>query len=168
MAARSLFTFTPHNAETKTSTFPSPGVSSDASGARPYLAFDAAADEAVYFTFIAPQGITTPLAAIITFAMASATTGNIIADATLEAITDGDSTDTDAAESLDTANTSGATAVPATAGLIDQLSITLTNNDTITAGDYCRLRIRRVGSNGSDTATGDLLMFAVELRDDGA
>jgi hypothetical protein len=90
-------------------------------------------------------------------------------DATLEAITSGDgSPDTDSAESLDTANASAATAVPGTAGLLSQLSITLTNNDSIAAGDYCRLRIRRTGSSGSDTATGDALVFAVELRDDGA
>jgi len=153
--------------ETKTTTFPAPGRSSDASGARPYLAFDAATDEAAYFTFVAPVGITTPLSAVITYAMASATSGNVILDATLEAISDGDTLDTDSSESLDTANTSSATAVPGTAGYIDQVSITLTNNDSIAAGDLCRLRIRRVGSNGSDTATGDLLLLAVELRDDG-
>lgn len=168
MAARSLYVFTPHNAEPKSSTFPSPGVSSDASGARPYLGFDASADEAAYFTFIVPQGITAPLSAVITYAMASATTGNTVWDATIEAITDGDATDTDSAESLDTANASSATAVPGTAGLIDQIAITLTNNDSIAAGDICRLRIRRTGSSGSDTATGDALMLAVELRDDGA
>lgn len=167
MAARSLFVFRPGDAEFKTSTFPGPGVSSDASGARPYLAFDAAADEACYFTFIAPQGLTAPLTAILTYAMASATSGNVICDAALEAISDGDALDTDASESLDTTNTSSATAVPGTAGYIDQLSITLTNNDGIAAGDLCRLRVRRVGSNGSDTATGDLQLLAVELRDDG-
>lgn len=168
MAARSLFVFTPHNAEPKTTTFPAPGISSDASGARPYLAFDAATDEAVYFTFIAPQGLTAPLTAVITYAMASATTGNTVWDATLEAISDGDALDTDASEGLDTANASAATAVPGTAGHIDQISITLTNNDSIAAGDYCRLRIRRTGSSGSDTATGDANLYAVELRDDGA
>ncbi len=156
---------TPESAQFKTTTFPAMAQSSDASGARRYLAFDAATDEAAYWTFIAPQGLTGTLTAVLTYAMASATSGNVICDATLEAITDGDSLDTDTSESLDTVNTSSATAVPGTAGYIDQLSITLTNADSIAAGDMIRLRIRRVGANGSDTASGDLFLLMVEFRD---
>jgi len=168
MAARTIRSWSPTSGESKTTTFPQPGRTSDASGARPYLGFDAATDEASYFTFVAPAVITTPLTAILSFAMASATSGNIICDGTVEAITAADAVDTDAAESLDAVNTSSATAVPATAGYVAQLSITLTNADTIAAGDLCRLRIRRVGSNVSDTATGDLNLLALELRDNGA
>jgi hypothetical protein len=98
--------------------------------------------------------------------MASATANNVRFQAALEAITDGDATDTDAASSFDTANSNGV-AVPGTAGYIDQLSITMTTADSIAAGDYCRLRINRDadGTSGSDTATGDAQVLAVELRD---
>jgi hypothetical protein len=168
MAARTVALFLPGDGQFKTTTFPGPGISSDASGARPYLAFDAAADEAVYFEWLALQGITTPLTAVVTYAMASATSGNIIWDVAVECITDGDALDTDASESLDTANASSATAVPGTAGYIDQISITLTNNDSVTAGDMVRFRLRRNGSSGSDTATGDAIFLRLEIRDDGA
>lgn len=167
MADRTIGRFLPSDGEAKTSTFPQFARSSDASGARPIALFDAGADEALYFTDIAPQGLTTPAKVIVTWAMVSATTGNVILDATVEAVTDGDSMDTDSAESLDTANTTAATAVPGTAGHIKQTSITLTNNDSIAAGDYFRVRFRRVGANGSDTATGDLVLLGIELRDDG-
>ena len=86
------------------------------SNRRPALAFDAATSETAYWTLIAPQGLTAPYSVTITYAMASATSGNVIFRAAVEAITDGDATDTDATTSFDTANSSATTAVPATAG----------------------------------------------------
>lgn len=165
--ARTITSLSPLNAEFKSSTFPAVGRTSDASGARPYLGFDATADEAAYFTFIAPQGLTTPISAVATYAMASATSGNVIFDVAVEAITSGDAMDTDSTESLDTVNTAAADAVPATAGNAKQVSVTLTNNDSIAAGDMVRVRFRRVGSSGSDTATGDANLYALEIRDSG-
>lgn len=162
--ARTIAYLTPGAAECKTTTFPAPGRMSDTGGARPYLAFDAAADEAAYFTLRAPQGLTTPLTLIIDYVMASATANAVRWGASVEAVTDGDSTDLDAGESLDTENTVDVT-VPGTAGFIDQASITLTSNDSVAAGDYVRIRIRRVGSNGADTATGDAYFLGAELRD---
>lgn len=163
--ARTVAFLTPGGAETKTSTFPQPGRTSDGSGARPYLGYDASTDEAAYWTIPCPVGFTAPFTIVATYAMASATSGNVIVDATIEAITDGDSMDTDNTESLDTANTSAATAVPGTAGNIDQISITCTNGDSVAAGDYVRIRFRRVGSSGSDTATGDLNLYGIEVKD---
>lgn len=163
--ARTVAFLSPGGAETKTATFPAPGRSSDASGARPYLAYDAATDEAAYWTLAVPSGFTAPFTAVISYAMASATSGDVIWDVTVEAITTGDSTDTDAAESLDTANTATANTVAATAGFMKQVSVALTNGDSSAAADYVRIRIRRVGSSGSDTATGDAFFLGCELRD---
>lgn len=167
MADRLIASWSPTDVECKTTVFPQPSRSSDASGARPILLFDAAADEAGYFPFVAPPGITTPIKMIARFAMVSATSGNVIVDGALECITSGDSMDTDSSESLDTVNTSSATAVPGTAGNEADIIVTLTNNDSITAGDLCRLRFRRVGSSGSDTATGDLVLLGLWLYDNG-
>ena len=102
------------------------------------------------------------LTAIVTYRAASATTGTALFDAAIEAISDGDATDTDAGSSFATDNTPTAPTVPGTAGYIDQLTITLSNNDSIAAGDYCRLRLNR---DNADTAAGDLQVLAVELRD---
>lgn len=132
---------------------------------RPYLAADDTTDELSRWSFIAPQQLSGTLTAIITYRMASATANSVRFEAQLEAITDGDATDTDAASSFDTSNSAGAT-VPGTAGHIDQVSITLTNADSIAAGDYCRLSINRDadGTTGTDNASGDAHILAVELR----
>lgn len=158
MATR--FVGTPLSAEFPASNYPQLTLSNR----RPVLGFDASTDETAYWTGIAPQGLTGTITVVVTYAMASATTGNIYWQAALEAITDGDATDTDAATSFDTAN-SGNGAVPGTAGYIDQISITMTNADSIAAADYFRLSVNRDADNASDTATGDAYLLAVELRD---
>ncbi len=134
---------------------------------RPVLAFDAATDETAYWTDIAPQGLTGTLTLIVTYAMASATSGAVGLQAQLEAVSDGDATDLDATTSFGSVNNSASTTVPGTAGYIDQISITLTNDDSIAAGDYYRISVNRDadGSAVTDSATGDLLLLAIELRD---
>lgn len=153
--------FTPLAAEFPTTTFAALAIVN----ARPALAFDAATAETVYWTFIAPQNMVLPLTAIITYKMASATTGGVAFDVAVEAITDGDATDLDASTSFATVNTGTVATVPSVAGYIDQLSIALTNNDSIAVGDYVRLSLARAVANASDTATGDCYILAVELRD---
>lgn len=155
--------FLPESANFPATNFPAPGIDGQL---RPYLGFDATTDESCDWTFIAPQSLTGALTAVVTYRMASATTGSARVQVALEAISDGDATDTDSASSFDTANSAGAT-VPGTAGFIDQLSVTLTNADSIAAGDYCRLRFNRDadGTSGTDDATGDLQVLALELRD---
>lgn len=158
----SLLQFGPMNAEPPSANAPELG----AVNAQLHLAFDASTDETVYWTFIAPQGITTPLTLVVKYKMASATTGAVRFEGLVEAITDGDSLNTDTTDSFDTTNSAGDT-VPGTAGHLGELSITLTNADSIAAGDRVRILLRRDadGTTGTDDATGDCRVTAVELRD---
>lgn len=135
---------------------------------RPVLAFDAGTDETAYWTGIAPQDLTGAVTVIVTYIMAAATSGAVRVQAALEAVSDGDAVDLDAATSFDTANSNGAT-VPSTAGHIDQLSITMTNFDGMAAGDYFRLALNRDAdqTSGTDDAAGDMYVLAVEIRDAG-
>lgn len=158
MATRVVFT--PFAAEFPSSNFPALTMSNR----RPVLAFDASTDETCYWTGIAPQGFAGTPTVVVTYAMASATSGSVYFQAALEAITAGDATDTDATTSFDTANSGNGT-VPATAGYIQQISITMTNADSIAGGDYFRLSLNRDADNASDSATGDAYVLAVELRD---
>jgi hypothetical protein len=161
--ATTLMIFGAHDADLPSSAFARPGM--DGQG-RSFLAFaGATADESAYFVGIAPQGMTGTATLIVTYRMASATTGSVRFEALVEAITDADAVDTDSASSFDTTNSAGAT-VPGTAGYIDQLSITLTNKDSIAAGDYFRIQLRRDqdGTTGTDDATGDAQVLAVELQ----
>lgn len=161
MATRAIFL--PNSAEFPSSNFPQLLLSNR----RPALAFDAATDETCYWTFVAPQGLTGALTLVITYAMASATSGTVGFQAQIEALTDGDAVDTDATTSFDSVNNSASTTVPGTAGYIDQISITLTNADSIAAADYTRLSLNRDADSSAitDSATGDAFVLALELRD---
>jgi len=161
MATR--FVGVPENAHFPASNFPQLSQINQ----RPVLAYDASTDEAAYWTDIAPQGLTGTITLVITYCMASATSGAVGLQAQIEAITDGDATDLDATTSFDSVNNSASTTVPGTAGYIDQISITMTNADSLAAADYYRISINRDadGSAITDSATGDLYLVAFELRD---
>lgn len=160
MASRAVFG--PMAAEFPSSNYPQLTLSNR----RPVLAFDAGTQETCWWTSSAPQGLTGTITAVITYAMANATTNLVEFEVSLEAISDGDAVDTDAADSFDTVNSSGGITVPGTAGHIDQVSVTLTNADSIAAGDYYRLKVSRDADDGTnDTAAGDCYVLTVELRD---
>jgi hypothetical protein len=84
----------------------------------------------------------------------------------IEAVSDDDALDLDATTSFDTVNTITAPTVPGTAGYIDVIACTLTNNDSSAAGDYMRVRLERDADDGTnDTATGDCHVLGGEIRD---
>lgn len=164
MASR--FVFKPGDAEYPSTNFPQ-YMNIHSTERIPVLAFDASTDESAIWTAIAPQGWTGTITAVITYVMASATSGAVGLQVSVEAITDGDATDIDGATSYDTVNNSASTTVPGTAGYIDQISITLTNNDSSAAGDLLRFKLNRDadGSAITDSATGDLYFISMEIRD---
>jgi predicted RecA/RadA family phage recombinase len=129
------------------------------------LAFDATTSETAYWTLIAPQGLSGTQSLIISYAMASATTGGVAFDVAVEAISSGDATDTDATTSFATVNAATDAAVPGTAGYMEQVTVTLTNDDSMAAGDLVRISIARDVADAADTATGDLYLLAAEWRD---
>lgn len=133
---------------------------------RPALAFDAATDETAYWTFVAPQGLSGALSLVVSYIMASATTGAVRFEGKVEAVTAADATDLDAGTSFDSTNSAGGT-VPGTAGYLQQITITLTNADSIAAGDLVRVSLNRDadGTTGTDDATGDCYVLAVEVRE---
>ncbi len=130
---------------------------------RPALAFDASTNETCYWTFRAPQGVTGTLTVIIDLIMASATTGDTDWDVAVEAVTSGDAVDLDATTSFDAVNSTDNTVVPGTAGYMQQIAVTLTNNDSLAAGDLVRISLTRDAV--SDTAAGDAYVLGAEFRD---
>ena len=158
--ANSRLTFLPESASFPASNFPQ----LQDVNRRKVLSFDAATNETCQWTFIAPQGLTGTLNAVIFFMMASATADTVDVDVSIEAITPGDALDLDAGDSFDSVNSQDNTTVPGTAGFMEAITVALTNKDSIAAGDLCRLKLTRDAS--SDDATGDMHVLAVELRDD--
>jgi hypothetical protein len=132
---------------------------------RPIVAYDAAIGEGARWTFLATQGLTAPYTLRVLGIMASATSGTVVLGAAIEAVTPADALDLDAGESFDAVNSQVSGAVPGTAGYLFLTTITLTNADSIAAGDYVRLEILRDATHASDTAAGDFYLLAAELRD---
>lgn len=140
-------------------------VKSSATAPAPYfgqLAFDASTKEQVCWSFRMPADYLSAPVLKVAYKMASATSGNVVIEGRVAAVSDGDSTDVDA-KAFATTNTSSATAVPGTAGFPDEISLALTNADSLAAGDFVVLYLSRDAANGSDTATGDMEVTAVAL-----
>ena len=156
--ATTRFVLTPESAHFPASNYPALSQINR----RPVLLFDASVDETAYWTVIAPQGLTNALSAKIHYACANATSGTAAWQVSVEAVSDGDATDLDAGTSFDTAN-QGTGTVPGTNGYIDVISVTLTNADSIAAGDYVRFAINRDVS--ADSVSNDLAQLVVEIQE---
>lgn len=133
--------------------------------ARYALAFDTTTSETCYWTAVAPQGLTGTWTAVISYMMASAVSGGVAFDVAVESVSSGDALDLDAAASFDSVNGGSDAAVPGTAGYMEQISITLTNMDSIAAGDFVRFSLARDVADAADTAAGDCYVIGVEIRD---
>jgi len=137
---------------------------------RPVLAFDDM-DEAAA---LAPE-VEMPsqysgsgLKAVVHFFMASDATNDIALDVFVEAKTpDSDTLDLEAATGWDSANSGTKSLSGTTAGDPLTLEITLTNADSVAAGDLVRFGVRRDTDSGDDDASGDLYITAIEIEDDG-
>ena len=126
----------------------------------PKLLFDTTTSELVYWVFRLPSDFSSSPVLKVQYTAASATSGTFGVTVSVMAVTDGDSQDVDT-ESYDTANSPTAVTVPGTAGFLDEISATLTNNDSMAAGDLVFIRLAR---NIADTATGDIEVRAVSLE----
>lgn len=158
MATRAVLT--PISAEFPSSAFPALGIVNE----RPVLAFDAATQETCYWTFVVPAGWTGTGTAVLTLIGNAAGTNPTYWEVAVEAVTSADATDLDSTTSFATVNT-GNVAMPTTQGHMVQLSITLTNGDSLAAADYIRVSVARDADNGSDTFAADAYLLAVEIRD---
>jgi hypothetical protein len=128
------------------------------------LAYDATADESAMWSFYMPGDYASAPVLDVLYKMTSATSGSVRFEGRLAAVTDGDTTDADA-KAFATTNSAGDTVPATTAGKIGGFSITLTNADSLAAGDFVIVQLRRDadGTTGTDDATGDCEVVAVRL-----
>ena len=140
-------------------------VKSSATAPAPFFlqaAFDGTAREQLMWSFRMPDDyISTPQLKVL-FKMTTATTGNVVIEGRIAAVTGSvDTTDVDA-KAFAAANTSSAIAVPATtAGKLATTTLSLTNADSLAAGDFVVLMLARDPANASDTVTTDMEVPAV-------
>ena len=131
------------------------------------LAFDDSADEsAATGMFFMPSEYTGSgtLKADICYYTASATSGDVALLCAIEALTDGDSLDMEAANSFDLSATASTKTVPGTAGHPDILTYTLSAKDSVAAGDIVRLAVARDVSE--DGVSGDVYVASVSLYEE--
>lgn len=139
-------------------------VKSSAAAPSPHFmqaAFDATTSEHLYWSFRMPADYSSSPVLKVQYKMASATSGTFGILVRLAAVSDGDATDVDA-KAMGTVNTITAVTVPGTAGYLDEISGSLTNADSLAAGDFAILMLARDVAN--DTATGDAEVVAVTLE----
>jgi hypothetical protein len=137
----------------------------DSRNGHPVLSFNDTTAQSAVFTLVMPNdysgaGITVTLY----WAGATATSGNVMWQATLEAVAAG-SQDTDS-DGFATAQAFAAAAANASSGVLTKSSLSVSNGanmDSIAAGDLFRLKITRDASNASDTMTGDAQLMRVMM-----
>ena len=94
----------------------------------------------------------------------TATTGDVVWGAQIACLTpETDSQDIEA-DAWATQQTVTDSHLGTTAQRLHTASITVSNLDSITTGDYFALRIDRIGGNGSDTMAGDAQVVGVVLE----
>jgi hypothetical protein len=123
-------------------------------------AFDAATDEHILFAFILPTIFSSGGVVRLKFRMASATAGNVVLKSAISGVDDGVDDDTTA---IFPAPTTATVAVPGVLGQVAEASLSVGYYDQLMKHV---LFIGRDADNGSDTATGDLLLLAAQYEFD--
>jgi len=139
------------------------GAAIDAANGAWRLLFDATTDEAAIWHFRMPASYSSGLIAKIQYSMTSATSADVEYEVAVYAITPGDSQDSDVWGGTDV--NVGTQTVPGTVGHIQEVSITLTNDDGVAAGDWVVIYLSTDANDGTnDDATGDREVRAVQLE----
>ncbi len=134
-----------------------------------YLDFDASTDETVFFFFRAVNYGSGNLTITIDWVADTASSGNVVWEAQLAAITPDTDTQDIETKALGTLNFVQDTHLGTTGQRVHRASITLSNIDSLAANDYCCLRIARDanGTNATDDMAGDasIVMVGVAYSD---
>jgi hypothetical protein len=129
---------------------------------KPRVLFSDSSDDIMHWTFRMPENYASGLSLKMQYSMVSDITNTVDISVEVMAHATGDTVAIDA-DSYDTANTSNNNSVPATtAGKMGEISITLTNADSIAATEWCAIKFKRLSS--TDDAVGDMELVAASLE----
>lgn len=128
----------------------------------PRWQFDPTTPEALFAEFILPGDYASAPVLQIFYGMAGSGSGTIEFEVSIMAATDGDSASLDT-DSYDTVN-SGSDSLSTGPHYPHNLTVTLTNNDSMAAGDLVRIKIERDADDGvNDTFASDLEFHGARL-----
>lgn len=127
----------------------------------PYLLFSTPDDELLTWSFRIPDNYASGLKVKWQYSMVSATTGVVAirsqvgASSVADSITSG---------GFDTLEASADVTVPGVAGNLAEISFSLTNIDSVAAGDHFAIRLGRENGTTGTNASGDMAVWAVSLQ----
>jgi hypothetical protein len=127
------------------------------------LAFDATTQETCYFKFPAISYGSGNVTVTVDWYADTASANGIVFGASIACITQNTDTQDIETDAFATENTNSDTHLGTTGQRLHTFDITVSNLDSITAGDAVYLRLRRVPADGSDTMTGDAIVTRVTV-----
>lgn len=127
------------------------------------LAYDAASDEAAYWSFDAINYGSGNITARVFWYADTATSGDVVWGAQLAAVTPNTDSGDVESKALATAQTATDTHLGTTGQRLHQIDITISNLDSIAARDQVWLKIYRDADAAGDTMTGDAILTGVTL-----
>lgn len=128
------------------------------------LAFDAAADEAAFFRVDVSKYASGNPSLDVDWYADTASTGDVVWEVALAAVTPNTDTQDVEAKALAAAQTVTDSHLGTTGQRLHRASVTVTNLDSVAAGDEVWLRVRRLGSSGSDTMAGDAVLVGADFQ----
>lgn len=127
------------------------------------LAFDAASDETAYWKFLADSYGSGNLTVDIFWYADTASSGDVIWDVGIAAITADTDTQDIETKAFATINSVTDTHLGTTGQRLHKAVVTVSNLDSLAAGDVVHLKLNRDANNASDTMTGDAIVVAVRV-----
>lgn len=158
------YVLSPLTAVFAASTFPQLLMPQGTSFPVPGLAFDAAADETAYWDVRALGYGSGNVSLEVDWYADTASSGDVVWEGSIAAITaDSDTTDVET-KSFATAVTVTDSHLGTTGQRVHRATVAVSNLDSLAANDDLRIRIRRLGSSGSDTMSGDAILLRATVK----
>jgi len=130
----------------------------------PSLAYDASTAETAHWTWRALNYGSGNLTVRIQWYADTASTGGIVLAAAIAAITPNTDTQDIETDAYAAESTTADTHLGTTGQRVHELTITVSNLDSVAAGDWCMLRITRNVADGSDDMTGDAHIVGIQIE----
>ena len=127
------------------------------------LAYDAATDEAAFWLVRAISYGSGNVTVTIDWYADTATSGDVVWEVQLAAITPDTDTQDVETKSLATANTVTDTHLGTTGQRLHRATVTVSNLDSLAANDDVWVRVARDANNASDTLTGDAIIVLAAM-----
>ena len=145
------------------SNYPTKDVFSGSNFPVKVLAFDAATEETTYYFFQALAYGSGNITCKVQWYADTGSTGDVIWGAQLAAITPNTDSQDIETKAFATAQTATDTHLGTTNQRLHEIDITVSNLDSVAAGDWCCLKLYRDADAGGDTMAGDALLAGLSL-----